>query len=107
MKTQLLYAFMKSALAQVLLMVLLTTVVIASPLKKEDIVRTSSPEDQAKLTVSGKVVDELGDVMPGVNILEKGTTNGTSTDGDGRFTLEVQNANSVLVFSFIGYKPLE
>lgn len=97
MKTQLLFALMKSTLAQVLLMVTLTSVVIASP----------DNNNLPALTVSGKVVDEAGDVMPGVNIIEKGTTNGTSSDATGRFTLEVQDANSVLVFSFIGYKPKE
>ena len=45
--------------------------------------------------------------MPGVNILEKGTTNGTTTDADGRFSLNVEGDNSVLVFSFIGYETQE
>lgn len=106
MKTQLLHALIKSALAQVLLMVTMTAVVIASPLK-EEVVFNTLIKDQAALTVSGKIVDEAGEVMPGVNIVEKGTTNGTSSDGNGRFSVQVQDANSVLVFTFIGYKPLE
>jgi TonB-dependent starch-binding outer membrane protein SusC len=107
MKPQLLYALMKNALAPVLLTVTLTAVVQANPLKKEEIVLDATPELQAPLTVSGKVTDEASEEMPGVNILEKGTTNGTSTDVNGRFTLQVRDANSVLVFSFIGYKPME
>lgn len=54
-------------------------------------------------TVVGKVSDETGLSLPGVNVLEKGTTNGTTTDASGNFSLNVLNENSVLVFSFIGY----
>lgn len=60
---------------------------------------------QAKHVVKGVVEDELGPV-PGANIVEKGTTNGTITDADGNFTLTV-SPNSVLVVSFIGYKDQE
>ena len=59
------------------------------------------------LTVSGTVVDENGETLPGVNVLEKGTTNGTTTNANGEFNLEVQNENSILVFSFIGYTSQE
>src|SRR5690606_42021550 len=48
--------------------------------------------------VSGRVVAENGDPLPGVNIIQKGTTNGTTTDVDGRYSLQVDNANAVLVF---------
>jgi TonB-dependent SusC/RagA subfamily outer membrane receptor len=59
-------------------------------------------------TVSGKVTDaETGDGLPGVNVLIKGTTVGTSTDSNGSYTLTVPNDNSVLVFSFIGYTTIE
>ncbi len=57
--------------------------------------------------VSGKVADENGVPLPGASVLEKGTTNGTSTDVDGNFTLSVMGANSILVFSFIGYATQE
>lgn len=61
----------------------------------------------AQRSVSGKVTDAGdGSGIPGVNILEKGTTNGTATDFDGNFTLSVGN-NATLVFSFIGYKTQE
>ncbi len=56
------------------------------------------------LQVNGKVHDENGQPLPGANILEKGTTNGTQTDFDGAFTLNVKDANSILVISYIGYK---
>ncbi|MCE2996026.1 MAG: SusC/RagA family TonB-linked outer membrane protein [Cyclobacteriaceae bacterium] len=57
----------------------------------------------AQQVVSGKVTSsDDGSPLPGVNILEKGTTNGTVTDGDGSFKISV-GANAVLDFSFIGY----
>lgn len=58
-------------------------------------------------TVSGKVTDDIGQALPGVNVIEKGTTNGTTTDADGRYSLGVGEAEVVLVFSFIGYTTQE
>lgn len=58
-------------------------------------------------TVTGQVVDEANKPMPGVNVIVKGATTGTSTDVDGRFTLTVADGNVVLVFSFIGYQSQE
>ncbi len=61
----------------------------------------------AQRTVTGKVTDSGdGSGIPGVNILEKGTTNGTASDFDGNFNLSV-GTNATLVFSFIGYKTQE
>ncbi len=58
-------------------------------------------------TVSGTVTDESDAPLPGVNVLVKGSTVGTTTDTNGKFTLEVPDENSVLVFSFIGYHSQE
>lgn len=58
---------------------------------------------KALLAVTGSVKDANGQSLPGVNIVEKGTANGTTTDADGRFSLNVTGENSVLVFTFIGY----
>lgn len=58
-------------------------------------------------TVSGIVRDDANQPIPGVNVVEKGTTNGTTTDVAGRFSLNVQGESSVLVFSFIGYATQE
>ena len=55
-------------------------------------------------TVSGTVVDEDGLPLPGVTVLEKGTGNGTQTNFDGVYTLEVGNG-SVLSFSYVGFAP--
>src|ERR1043165_3448184 len=60
---------------------------------------------QAKRTVTGVVKSE-GQTLPGVTVVEKGTSNGTVTDVDGAFSLPVSDG-STLVFSFIGMKPQE
>lgn len=57
--------------------------------------------------VKGSVLDENGDGMPGVNVIEKGTLNGTVTDSDGAYTIDVASENSVLVISFVGYLTVE
>lgn len=61
----------------------------------------------AQRTVTGTVLDEYDVGLPGVSILVKGTTTGTATDIDGKFSLSVPNDQAVLVFSFIGYTTLE
>ncbi len=59
-------------------------------------------------TITGRVVSsEDQSPLPGVNILVKGTTNGTITDADGKYTLNVANASDVLVFSYVGYATQE
>ena len=57
-------------------------------------------------TVSGTVTDDSGIALAGVNIVEKGTTNGTTTDFDGNYTINVANG-ATLVFSYIGYAARE
>ncbi|WP_298493862.1 TonB-dependent receptor [uncultured Algibacter sp.] len=59
-----------------------------------------------EITITGTVSD-IGGPLPGVNILVKGTSNGTQTDFDGNYTISVNNSNAVLVFSYIGYKNQE
>lgn len=61
---------------------------------------------QNKKKVSGTVVDRNGEPVIGVNVVEKGTTNGTITDLDGKFTLDVFS-NATLMLSYIGYKSQE
>jgi iron complex outermembrane receptor protein len=57
--------------------------------------------------ISGKVTSsDDGAPIPGVNILEKGTSNGTITDSEGNYSISVQ-ANAALVFSFVGYASQE
>ncbi|PIF05806.1 MAG: SusC/RagA family TonB-linked outer membrane protein [Draconibacterium sp.] len=64
-------------------------------------------KQQQQRQVNGTVVDESGAPIPGVNILEKGTNNGVSTDFNGNYTIEISGPDAVLVFSYIGYKREE
>lgn len=58
--------------------------------------------------VSGTVLDtEFGDPLPGVTVLVKGTTRGTTTDLDGKYTISIQPGDQVLVFSFVGFTAQE
>ncbi|QCK14116.1 SusC/RagA family TonB-linked outer membrane protein [Mangrovivirga cuniculi] len=58
-------------------------------------------------TVTGKVTDESGEGIPGVNVVVKGTTQGTVTDVTGNYSLNVSSDNATLVFSSIGYLAQE
>lgn len=59
-------------------------------------------------TVTGTVIDaQTREALPGVNIVVQGTTIGTVTDIDGRFSLNVQSLNETLVISYIGYQTKE
>ncbi len=59
------------------------------------------------IAVRGRVTDENGSAFPGVNVLVKGTTLGTSTDANGEYALSVKDENDILVFSSIGYASEE
>ena len=59
------------------------------------------------IDVTGKVMNNNGESLPGVTVLEKGTTNGTTTDNSGVFSISVSSADAVLVFSYVGFKNTE
>jgi TonB-dependent starch-binding outer membrane protein SusC len=61
----------------------------------------------ADIQVTGRVSDDAGNPLPGVNILLKGTAQGATTDTDGRFSLAVPDGSAVLVITFIGYMSQE
>ncbi|MBT1688977.1 SusC/RagA family TonB-linked outer membrane protein [Dawidia soli] len=61
----------------------------------------------AQLAVQGTVQDETGAGMPGVYVVVKNTSLGTTTDADGNFSMNVNSNDAVLVFSFIGYATQE
>ena len=73
----------------------------ATKAKNESVMITQ----QAK-RVSGVVTDSAGEPIPGANVVQKETTNGTVTDMNGKYTLDVPN-NATLVISFIGYTTKE
>ncbi|MEN8746379.1 MAG: carboxypeptidase-like regulatory domain-containing protein, partial [Polaribacter sp.] len=64
---------------------------------------TFSVGNAQQKTVSGTVLDDLGGPLPGATVLEKGTTNGVSTDFDGNYSIEVSEG-AVLEISFMGYQ---
>jgi TonB-linked SusC/RagA family outer membrane protein len=68
---------------------------------------SGSLEGSIDRTINGTVQDETGGALPGVNIAIKGTTSGTSTDVEGRFSLSIPNDDVTLVFSFVGYNAQE
>ncbi|WP_373828260.1 SusC/RagA family TonB-linked outer membrane protein, partial [Bacteroides heparinolyticus] len=74
---------------------------------KKSPVTAPQPQQNATIKVTGQVVDENGETIPGANVVVKGQTGiGTVTDLDGKFTLDVPQG-SVLVISFIGYVTQE
>tara|TARA_A100001011_G_scaffold46933_1_gene44371 strand:- start:9893 stop:13324 length:3432 start_codon:yes stop_codon:yes gene_type:complete len=60
--------------------------------------------DLQNRTITGNVTDSDGNPLPGASVLEVGTSNGTSTDFDGNFTIELENDTADLQFSFIGFQ---
>ncbi|HLU95134.1 MAG TPA: carboxypeptidase-like regulatory domain-containing protein, partial [Membranihabitans sp.] len=57
--------------------------------------------------VTGQVTDQQGEPLIGVNVLIKGSNQGTSTDVEGNFSINNVEETAVLVFSYIGYQTLE
>jgi TonB-linked SusC/RagA family outer membrane protein len=57
--------------------------------------------------VSGVVLDDQSNPLPGANVLEKGTTNGKVTDFDGKFSFAVSSSDATLVISYVGFKTKE
>lgn len=68
---------------------------------------TGNSLDHVQTGISGVVTDENGAPLPGASIVEKGTGNGTTTDFDGNYSIDVASENSVLVISYIGYLTQE
>ncbi|GGB95348.1 SusC/RagA family TonB-linked outer membrane protein [Dyadobacter sediminis] len=64
---------------------------------------TSAMQNNPDRVIKGKVVDDKGEGLPGVNVLVTGSQTGTSTDQNGQYTLSVPEGNVVLRFSFIGF----
>lgn len=60
-----------------------------------------------QLNLKGKVVSEDGEILQGVSIIEKGTTNGTTTDATGNFTLKTTKAGAILTIKILGYTAQE
>jgi TonB-linked SusC/RagA family outer membrane protein len=78
-------------------------------IKKNTLVKENTfPENkQQQHQLSGIVTDEVGQALPGANILEKGTNNGTQSDFDGKFIITLKNQNTILVVSYLGFVTKE
>jgi TonB-linked SusC/RagA family outer membrane protein len=61
----------------------------------------------AQEKVTGSVSDKDGNLLPGVSILQKGTTNGISSDFDGNYAITLKSGEKTLIFSYLGFKTLE
>src|SRR5690606_28914264 len=70
------------------------------------LILTSSVLAQER-NISGTVTDESGNSMPGVSVVIKGTSDGTATDVNGRFVIQVPGDAAILVFTFVGYASTE
>ncbi|WP_394678547.1 SusC/RagA family TonB-linked outer membrane protein [uncultured Sphingobacterium sp.] len=71
---------------------------------------TLFPKDENSMqqrTAKGKVIDEEGNPLLGVTVVEKGTTNGTTTDQEGNFSLKTTKSDAVLTIKILGYKDQE
>ncbi|MDY7396755.1 SusC/RagA family TonB-linked outer membrane protein [Aureibaculum sp. 2210JD6-5] len=77
--------------------------------KNRTILLTKKPEVANSLQdeVKGVVTDNEGLPLPGVTVIEKGTTNGVASDFNGNYTIKVSSADAILVFSYIGYTTQE
>ena len=62
---------------------------------------------QDRVTVSGQLTDSSQTPLIGASVIEKGTTNGVTTDADGRYSLSVSGSSAVLVFMYLGFQTLE
>lgn len=75
-------------------------------LKKNEVGKPSTITQQSTKKITGIVTDPAGEAVIGANVSVKGTTTGTITDMDGKFSLDIPN-NAILLISYIGYIPQE
>ncbi|MEO6685616.1 MAG: carboxypeptidase-like regulatory domain-containing protein, partial [Dyadobacter sp.] len=79
-----------------------------APIEKNTTLKNSSDAKTADRTIKGKVTEkDKADGLPGVNVVIKGTSTGTTTDVTGAYTLSVPESGATLVFSFVGYVSQE
>lgn len=82
----------------------LGNIIIANPILSR--VSVNETPQQKKMLVKGSIVDTSGEAIIGATIKEKGTTNGTLSDIDGKFSIEVQSGSTIIV-SYVGYDTQE
>jgi TonB-dependent starch-binding outer membrane protein SusC len=67
------------------------------------VINYTSVKETVNIVVKGIITNEANKPLSGVSVVEKGTSNGVSTDAKGGFSISVKNESSILVFSYIGY----
>lgn len=80
--------------------------IVVKPLETKEEMILPTPIETVLFEVTGTVTSKAGEIMPGVNVVVKGTTTGTATDSEGKFSIGVEDGDA-LVFSFIGFKKQE
>jgi TonB-dependent starch-binding outer membrane protein SusC len=85
---------------------IMISVLPARPAEKTDNAK-SEVEPTSADNVKGRVTDEKGEILLGVSVIVKGTTNGTTTDLNGTFSLTIPDNNAVVIVSFVGFESQE
>jgi hypothetical protein len=98
------YAVLEQALPDIYEYKINDRYILVNKRKEVALALLPQPQQQTKKTITGKITDKNGESIIGANIVEKGTTNGTVTDMDGNFTLNVED-DAILQISYIGYLP--
>jgi len=81
--------------------------IILIPKNQEVSISTNSIINTQQIKISGIIIDENKNPLPGASIVIKGTLKGTETDFNGKFTLDVESETSIIVVSFLGYSNNE
>ena len=68
---------------------------------------TTSIAQPASIRITGTVIDAEGETLPGVTVMIKGTSTGTTTGSNGEYSLTVPDENAILSFSFLGFQTKE
>lgn len=97
----------EASLQYVLTKLLTSTDLSFKELKNGMVVIYPKSESAKSIVVTGRVTDETGKPIAGVSVMEKGTPNGTTTNNEGIFSMEISGLNVVLSFSFVGYQSQE
>jgi len=86
--------------------VILKKAIKSTPVKNNEI-NTDKDQDELQKTISGSITDKDGNPLPGATVIEKGTSNGITSDFDGNYELKISNPNATIVVSYIGFDDVE
>ncbi|MCM4162662.1 MULTISPECIES: TonB-dependent receptor [unclassified Arenibacter] len=78
---------------------------LPAPIKEES--EVIEEEKFVQNIISGTITDDIGQPLPGANVVEKGTTNGVTADFDGNFSITLTNESPILIISYVGFSTKE